>query len=647
MKFLKSKHFSFLYDGKAFEELDKECSVTETEAGITYQYAISDGILVTNIGKYYADFNAYEWVTWFENTSDTPSGIFSQINDADLLLEFSKDKPTELSHDTGDRVKVYAPTGSNQTMKEFYCDMDSLEDKDKYHNILQAGSRNHYANEGGRSSSGRAPFFNIYKNNHGYIAAIGWSGQWNCDLVRTEQGVNICTKIEDTYFRLLPGERIRTSSFVIMEYEGDFYASQNKWRRFVKNHFIPRRSNEQRFLPFSIFAWGGNETQLMLEKINCVKENNLPFEAFWIDSGWYGGPEVAAENCEEVSEWWEQNGEWSYSAAHPEGLKSVSDAAHSAGLDMIFWIEPERAKAKTKIVKEHPEYFMTSTNKGDTDRLVDLGNEEAWQWCYNIVADKVKELKLECYREDFNMFPLSFWRNNDSPERKGISEIKFIMGFYRLWDTLLEEFPNLTIDNCASGGKRLDIETMKRSYSLWRSDMTCRKDCPPEVHQIHNITIPMFWPEAGTGMGLPSLEFDVYGCRSTYATGLVCNQVPRTKEEFDFVKKIGGEYLKLRPYFYGDMYPLTQITTNKDVWSAVQYNIPENDDGMIQIFRREESPYETACFKLREIDRESDYLFTDCDGGEFTVSGKLLTEKGFEITIPQKRSAKIFIYKKI
>ena len=647
MKLIKNKHFSFLYDGVDFTELVKEYNACETKDGITYEYTLKDGISVTNIGKYYADFDAYEWVTWFENTTAAPSGIFSDINDSDLLLLFPADKKTDESHKLDDIVKVYAPSGSNQTMKEFYCDMDSLEDKSDYHNIIRMNKTRHYANENGRSSNGRAPFFNIYKNNHGYVAAIGWSGQWNCDLDRTHQGVHIRTKIEDTHFRLLPGEKIRTSSFVIMEYEGDFYSSQNKWRRFVRSYFSSKRSQENQFLPFSYSVWGGNRTQSMLESIEKIKINNLPFEAFWIDSGWYGGPDVAADDSISDSRWYDHNGEWSYSQAHPNGLKPVSDAAHSAGLDMIFWIEPERARAKTRIVKEHPEYFLISSNTADTDRLVDLGNEEAWQWCYNIVADKVKELGLECYREDFNMHPLAFWRNNDAPERKGISEIKFIMGFYRLWDTLLENFPRLTIDNCASGGKRLDIETMKRSFSLWRSDMTCCHDCPPEVHQIHNITIPMFYPEAGTGIGYATDNTDIYACRSSYAPGLVCNQTPHTKEEYEFIKKIAKEYLSVRPYFYGDMYPLTQISTNKDVWSATQYDRPEEYDGIVQVFRREESPYETTRFSLFGIDETANYVFTDADDQtEITISGSELAEKGFCITLKEKRSAKIYFYKK-
>ena len=42
-----------------------------------------------------------------------------------------------------------------------------------------------------------------------------------------------------------------------------------------------------------------------------------------------------------------------------------------------------------------------------------------------------------------------------------------------MWDDLLTAYPHLLIDNCASGGRRIDLETCSRSLPLWRSDNTC------------------------------------------------------------------------------------------------------------------------------------------------------------------------------
>lgn len=68
---------------------------------------------------------------------------------------------------------------------------------------------------------------------------------------------------------------------------------------------------------------------------------------------------------------------------------------------------------------------------------------------------------------------------------------------------------------------------------------------------------------------------------------------------------------------------------------------------MIQIFRRENSPYETAVFKIRGLNKNVEYMFNDADGGNFSIAGDELMENGFKISIPEKRTAKMFFYKEV
>ena len=97
-----------------------------------------------------------------------------------------------------------------------------------------------------------------------------------------------------------------------------------------------------------------------------------------------------------------------------------------------------------------------------------------------------------------------------------------------------------------------------------------------------------------------------------------------------------------------DFYPLTQVSDRNDIWSAAQFDRPSEGDGIVQVFRREKSPYERARFDLFSIDKTCDYVFTDADdGSEVIVSGKELVEKGFVVNIEEKRMAKLFFYKKI
>ena len=101
------------------------------------------------------------------------------------------------------------------------------------------------------------------------------------------------------------------------------------------------------------------------------------------------------------------------------------------------------------------------------------------------------------------------------------------------------------------------------------------------------------------------------------------------------------EYLKVRPYLYKDIYPLTTPGAKSDVWSAVQYHDAESDSGVLQVFRREKSPYRTADFTLGGLTEGKEYVFEDADTGEkFTLTGRELS-----IVIENKRQAKLWFYK--
>lgn len=155
-------------------------------------------------------------------------------------------------------------------------------------------------------------------------------------------------------------------------------------------------------------------------------------------------------------------------------------------------------------------------------------------------------------------------------------------------------------------------------------------------------------PYSGAGTGR---LYDIYRCRSAYGASLATNysfsekeSYADTEEKISFLQKFTEEYLKVRPYFSEDFYPLTEMSDKLDVWCATQFDRPSEKDGMIQVFRRENSPYAKAVFELFAIDENEKYSITDIDTDDsFEISGKELKEKGFSVEIP-KRCAKIFLY---
>ncbi|MDY3929608.1 MAG: alpha-galactosidase [Clostridia bacterium] len=649
MDFLKNnKRFSFKLDGENAWDLCFKSESTEEGNILNTVYCFKNGLKITNIAKKYEKFGAYEWVNYFENTSDMPSGIISELWDCECTLPIEHEENRKwVAHfpDVKSATKICAPSGSTCAAKEFYSD------KNRRINHIYPGEKREYSASGGRSSERNAPFFDIGKNGRGYIFAIGWTGQWHCEISRGNDSITFKSKIEDTDFRIMPGERFRTSSVVIMPYDENDEA-HNKWRRLVKENFsLIGKPGRDDYAPLCAGIWGGMSTDSVLERINAVKENNLPFEYIWMDAGWYG-IDTKPTPDEFEGDWPSHTGDWRVSALiHPNGLKDVSKAIHDAGMKFLLWFEPERVIRTTPTAVQHPEYFLYSDEEQSDNRLLNLGNQDAWEYCFKTISGLIEELKIDCYRQDFNFLPLSYWRKNDSSDRRGITEIKHINGMYKLWDSLLERFPNLIIDNCASGGRRIDVETLRRSVPLWRSDFQCPANYDVEGSQCHNQTFNLWMPYSGTGSGR---IYDEYRIRSAYAGGMTTNYSFSERDDFckkcehiEFIKKYTEEYLKVRPYFSEDFYSLTEVSDKLDIWCAMQFNRPSDNDGIIQVFRRENSPYETAIFTLRGIDEKSTYLFTDADGGTFSVSGQELVNNGLKINIHEKRKAKIYFYNRM
>lgn len=651
-----SSLFSFLLDGKPFSELSVAPTVT-VDGNITKSvYSLGCGLIFTNILTLYPEYDACEWVNFLEHDGDTPSALISELWDADVSLPMS---PTEKKL-TGPAylpksenvVKVYAPRGSEWSDKEFFCDVDEI-----FHNHfdhwLSNGSKRQYASTGGRSSdSSVAPFFNIKHGgiDTGYIIAVGWTGQWNAEIERREGEIAFKSRIEGASFRLYKGESFRTSSVTIMKYNCDVSESQNKWRRFVKEIYSPISKREvPQDAPFCAGLWGGMSTKGCLERIATVEKEKLPFDHYWMDAGWYGAGDAVSPD-EYEGDWAIHTGNWEVNAfRHPDGLLDVAKVIKDSGKRFILWFEPERVRSNAPICSEHPEYLLNSPGNTETF-ILNLGDEGAWQYCFDTLSSIIERLNVSVYRQDFNFHPLAFWRPHDAPERQGITEIKHINGLYKLWDALLQRFPYLLIDNCASGGRRIDVETLRRSVPLWRSDAQCPANPIPELAQAHSLSHGAWMPYSGTGVG--RVWFDTYRFRSAYSPALTTNFTFSERntfgddpEKIEWLRGMCEEYLRVRPYLSKDIYPLTQPSAVKDIWCAAQYHDSDTDSGIILAFRRENSPYETASFDLKGISPHKNYTFTEADGESFTVSGSSLIKEGLSLTIKSRRTSKLYFYK--
>ncbi len=648
MEFLKeNKGFSFLYDGKPFEPLSVKREQKEPENGMRRTirtYTSGDGLVITQIVEEYPAYNAVKWMLYLENTGTRRTKVISNLYDCDCTFAIGKNPEQMKGYiDKAGTSKVYKMQGSDKSKTDFMVVDESI----------QPGERKTYACRGGRSSDGLMPFFDINKGDGGILAAIGWTGQWCAVVDREEETIRLRTGLEETSFCLYPGEKIRTSSIVLLEYSSGQTAAHNAFRRLVKEHFsLIGSQGRDAEGPLSAMTWGGLSSSEMLKRIKTFDKARVGYEYYWIDAGWYGDGKFECSS-EHTGDWAQHTGNWKINTLyHPDEMAEVANAVEQAGMKLLLWFEPERVIITTPDAQEHPEWFLHRKNPPTefdrTNLLLNLGNEEAFEHCYKTLSGIIRKLRVKCYRQDFNFPALPYWRENEPGDRRGMLEIKHIMGLYRLWDRLLEEFPDLIIDDCSQGGRRIDIELLSRSIPLWRSDAQCTWDIEPEIGQMHNAGISWYVPYQGTGSG--KHVGDTYAARSNYSSAWVAaywGYADQTlnEEELAWIKEINAEYKRVRPYFSCDYYPLVPASYDFGSWAAWQYDRPERGDGIVLAFRRVNSPCISAVLELNGLRQGASYVLEDADTKETFIVPSEELQKGLEVTLPEKRSSKLLFYR--
>ncbi|MCC7352125.1 MAG: alpha-galactosidase [Anaerolineae bacterium] len=593
--------FSFVYGGEPSstflggwkrEVRDEPIDATRRRRTLT----LTDpkiGLQVRAVCTIYTDTPGADWTLYFTNTGDKDTPILEQVNAVDVAVKSS-----------GANVAVLHRINGSPCQVDDWLPFDEA---------LSPGKRITFATRGGKSAWGAGPFFNLEWGNGGVITAIGWSGQWGAAVEHVKDGpVRIQAGMEGMHLLLHPGETIRSPRILQLYWGGnDALRAHNLFRRTMFNHVVPKVNGKTVTPPIvhlstSFYELNNSTEANVLSHLEPIK--GLGFEHFWLDAYWtrdgfpkgmghYGFPIRRAEPPDRF----------------PRGLKPISDAAHKEGMGFLVWFEPERVAPNTEIAKEHPEWVIPPDKEGSG--LFNLGIPEAREYMTRYLITALKEYGIDCLRIDFNIGPLPFWQSLDrkDPDRAGMAQIRYVEGHYQMWDEILAAFPHLFIDNCASGGMRIDLEACARSIPLWRTDATIapleRRDFNQAAlqNQVMTAGLSRYVPFSTSGM----MGATPYWFRSGFNAGTsFCEDCRPADYPRELLRQGIAEGKRIRKYFFGDFYPLSDVTVSPYDWCVLQYHRPAEQDGMVMAFRRHKSPYTTFVCDLHDIDPQATYEVT-------------------------------------
>ena len=577
----------------------------------------------------YLDYPVVEWVAWFTNQGQEATPVIRDILAMDGA--FMGASPV-LHHCNGDSCS-----------EEGYTPCETP---------LNAGDALEFAPNGGRPCDGAFPYYRVTFEGGGLSMAIGWPGQWAASFQGLEDGIHVRAGQEKTNLRLMPGESIRTPRIAVLSWTGDVSRAVNRWRRWYLDHVLPRPDGQPMKPHLACcgpddgveFTAATEENQLCY--IEQARRHGIPFDVWWIDAGWYPCYDENHERQWPITGTWEPDPE-----RFPNGLKAVSDGAARHDADLLVWFEPERVRPGTRIDVEHPEWLLRIADADN--RLLNLGVPECRQWLTDHVCRLIADNGIRVYRQDFNFAPLRYWRSNDPPDRQGMNENLHVQGYLQFWDDLLARNPGLWIDSCSSGGRRNDLETMRRSVPLHYSDYGYG-DHPVKLafHRTLYEWIPYFkectlsWDIGGRGRF--DNQIDSYSFHCGLAPMLfVTVDIRRDDHDYALAARMVGIWRRAADVIlHGDYYPLTPFHRDPAEWVVWQFDRPELGCGLIQGIRLPESPQETATIHPQGIFSDSVYVLDNPETGETReLAGADLIHDGLTFTLP-KRSGAIWFYRR-
>ena len=621
---------SFRYNGTSSEQLLAGWRKTPIETqqlsdGRT-QYVMRwtdpvTGLEVRVVAVEYGDYPAVEWTAYMRNRGAAATPILEEVRGIDS--NFGIGKETILRTNQGD---FYSPTGYEPL--EF-----KLENKPRG-----------FQPSGGRPTDQAWPYFNLDSGREGVFLALGWPGQWQAQFASENNVAKVRGGQETTHLSLQPGEEIRTPLVAVLFWKGeDWLVGQNLWRHWFVAHNMPRYNGR---LPgkYTEICMGLHQSAAGEKAaIDTYVKSGVAINYWHMDAGWYEG-----------SDWWAAKGVGTWTPdpiRFPHGIREVSDYAHDRGMKLGLWYEPERVYNGSFLWESHPDWLLKWDDPGMKDlRLLNLGNPAALRWLTDTLTQSIAQAGPDIYKQDFNVAPLKAWQNNDAPDRQGMTENLYVQGLLEYWDALRRRFPDMIIDSCASGGRRFDLESLRRALSLCRSDYQAPSMGDPgmtadvfDANQGFTYGLSLWIPYFGTG----EYAEDVYSARSHLSAEMgVGTHLERP--DWNALYRQVSDYCAVADYFYGDYYPLTPYSRAADAWIAWEFVRPEKGDGMIQAFRHEFSTAVEIRLKLRGLKADVRYEFTNRDGGGTTAfSGKELMEAGLPLTAAAPRTALLLTFREV
>lgn len=216
---------------------------------------------------------------------------------------------------------------------------------------------------------------------------------------------------------------------------------------------LERLPEAERELPvvFNEFctSWGSPTQQEMLRIVEALKGRGIRYCV--IDAGWH---------VKDGNEW-SDVGDWvTNQNRFPDGLESVARAIKQAGMIPGIWYEMENAGSGSDIFYQR-EYLLERDGyplQAGSRRFLDFRKEAAWDYLEEKVIAQIQAFGFGYLKVDYND---NIGIGCDGAESLGEGLRQQMGKVQAFWEKIRRDIPELVIENCSSGGHRLEPSMMR------------------------------------------------------------------------------------------------------------------------------------------------------------------------------------------
>ena len=443
---------------------------------------------------------------------------------------------------------------------------------------------------------------------------------------------------------LAAGETVISPEVHLGPMHGSFDKAVGLWHQHMRASVIPPRPKGK-----AMYTVAGRVVEepgdWIKKEIEIAAEMGI--EAFMVDAGWYGDSFAA---------WWERRGDWFEGDWLPGGMKGLRDHTHKQGMLFGLWQEAEAITRKTRLFEKHPDWILKTDDGRECADTLDLANPAPAKHFEDSVLKIIKGFKLDFYKLDYNV-----WLGEGGQTlRDGFAESEFWRhseAVHKAYDRVLNECPNVCLENCAGGGGRNDLGMLSRFHYACESDWsvmpysirainTLSSFIPPESicyyhnHQQHAHQVA----DLDTHLRVTLFAVPIF-------VGFGSQGADRSTEYFAKARRYIGLHKGFcRPVLAGSpvIYHHTpEIGLFKPAdWCVLEYAAPDRRRGYAGVFRLGNGAAEYR-LRLRGVSTNADYEVTlDNAAQVFQISGRDLTLNGLPISLETALTSELIMYER-